>query len=170
MIRKDVLGFEYDSSEPAFSTTVGNVYYYHLATKRLFEKVSFDAWLTANSLSFSQPGEVGIPSAVHIAAHEDMLESLVPVPAAPTGFNATAFSATAIDLAWTDASNNESGFAILRSSTINGVFTLVHTTAAGVQTYRNTGLVTATEYFYRLYAVNANGYSATYVADSAITA
>jgi predicted phage tail protein len=80
-------------------------------------------------------------------------------PAAPSGLTATALSRSQIRLAWTDKSNNESGFRIQRST--NGVsFTTIATVGAGVISYTNTGLQANTRYWYRVRAYNSAGNSA----------
>jgi uncharacterized repeat protein (TIGR03806 family) len=80
-------------------------------------------------------------------------------PAAPTGLTATAASSTQIALAWTDASTNESGFQIERS-TDNVTFSLRTTTAAGATSASDTGLTASTTYYYRVRAINSAGNSA----------
>ena len=80
-------------------------------------------------------------------------------PAAPTDLTATAVSSSRIDLAWTDNSTNETGFAIERS--LDGAtFTPLTTVGANVRTYANTGLTVATTYYYRVRATHAAGPSA----------
>jgi titin len=79
-------------------------------------------------------------------------------PNAPANVAATAVSASQINLTWSDASDNETGFEIETSSD-NLTYSLVTTTAAGVTSFAHTGLVPATTYFYRLRAVNAGGHS-----------
>ena len=75
-------------------------------------------------------------------------------PAVPTGFSATADPADAaqIDLAWTDASSDETGFRIERSLNGTSGWTLVTTTAAGATSYTDTGLTAETTYYYRIRA------------------
>ena len=58
------------------------------------------------------------------------------VPASPTGLVATAISSSAIELNWTDTSNNEDGFRIERSSTSKSTgFTAIAVFGSNVQTY-----------------------------------
>ncbi len=78
-------------------------------------------------------------------------------PAAPTGLNATAVSASQINLAWTDASSNETGFKIERST--GGAFEQIAVVGAGVTTYASTGLAAGTAYSYRVRSSNAQGES-----------
>lgn len=81
------------------------------------------------------------------------------VPNAPSALTATAVSAAQIDLKWTDNANNETGYQVERSQ--NGTaFTKIADLAANITTYQNTGLTAATDYQYRVRAVNAVGASA----------
>ncbi len=86
------------------------------------------------------------------------------VPQAPTNLSASAVSSSQINLAWTDASSNESGFKIERSSATSG---WVHIWTLGVNatTYANTGLEASTAYSFRVRAYNIDsgdsGYSNT---------
>jgi hypothetical protein len=81
------------------------------------------------------------------------------LPANPTGLTANTASSSEIDLAWTDHSNNEDGFAIERS-TDGATFKEIGTVAPNVQTYASTGLAAGTTYYYRVRAYNSQGYSA----------
>jgi hypothetical protein len=80
-------------------------------------------------------------------------------PAAPTGLAATPDGPTAITLAWTDASDNESGFRIERR-TDTGAFAPVTTAAADATGIADTGLTASTTYVYRVLAYNSVGDSA----------
>jgi predicted CXXCH cytochrome family protein len=85
----------------------------------------------------------------------------VTVPAAPSGLTATAASSTQVDLAWTDNSNNETGFKVQRAT--NSGFTAGLTTfnvGPNVTTYSNTGLTAGNTYYYRVLATNNVGDSA----------
>jgi len=80
-------------------------------------------------------------------------------PNAPSGLTATAVSTTQIDLKWTDNAANETGYQVERSQ--NGTtFAKIADLAANITTYQSTGLAPATEYYYRVRAVNAVGASA----------
>jgi hypothetical protein len=82
-------------------------------------------------------------------------------PAAPTNLVATAVSYAEIDLSWTDASNNETGFEIERSSDgIGGTYSPLASVGAGVTAYADGDLDPLTEYCYRVRAVNGVGESA----------
>lgn len=81
------------------------------------------------------------------------------IPAAPAGLTATAASPSAIDLAWTDNANNETGFDIERSTdSVN--WAALSTVGSNIQSYGDTGLAASTGYYYRVRAKNSAGNSA----------
>jgi hypothetical protein len=87
--------------------------------------------------------------------------SFIP-PNAPTGPGLLPVSSTVLQLSWTDNSTDETGFQIERSTTgSGGPFTLLTTVAANIITYDNTGLSPATNYCYRVRAING-GLSSAY--------
>ena len=91
------------------------------------------------------------------------------VPAAPSGLTATATSSSAITVAWTDNSSDETGFVLERAPT--NAFASITTIPLGanVTSYANTGLAASTTYYYRVRATNATGPSANSNVDSATT-
>jgi hypothetical protein len=90
-------------------------------------------------------------------------------PDAPSSLTATAASDTQINLAWTDNSDNETGFRVERSLNGTDSWTTVTTTAADATSYNNTGLTAETTYYYRVIAVNDDGESDPSATDSATT-
>jgi len=84
---------------------------------------------------------------------------------APTALTATATSTSNINLAWTDNSSDETGFAIERCTGVGCTnFAPLTTTAANATTYSDSGLNASTSYTYRVKAVNgtlSSGYSTT---------
>ncbi|MFQ6172701.1 S8 family serine peptidase [Oryzobacter sp. R7] len=82
------------------------------------------------------------------------------VPDAPTGLTASALSATAILLTWTDASSNEQNFRIERCLGGRCTPSYLTTVPAGTTSYTDGGLVRSTTFRYRLQACNAVGCSA----------
>ncbi len=79
-------------------------------------------------------------------------------PAAPGALTATTVSATQINLAWADNSNNESLFKVDRCVGVNCTnFAQVAQVGAGVTTFINTGLARNTTYRYRVRAFNSAG-------------
>jgi large repetitive protein len=89
--------------------------------------------------------------------------------AAPTAVAATAFSASQINLSWTDNATNETGYRISRRLTTGTVWTDVATTIAGATTYNNTGLTAGTGYTYRVSAVAPGGALVSAAADVSAT-
>jgi len=70
---------------------------------------------------------------------------------------AITYSATRINLAWTNGSTNESGISIERS--LDGItFAEIIAVAAGTAVYANTGLDEATRYYYRVRAYRLYGH------------
>ena len=80
-------------------------------------------------------------------------------PQAPSSLQATAVSASQVNLIWTDNSNNEDGFKIERKTGSGGTYLLISTTSANVASYSDTGLSAGTTYYYRVYAYNSAGNS-----------
>jgi hypothetical protein len=77
-----------------------------------------------------------------------------PPPANPA---AVAASSSAIDVSWDDVAG-ETGYVVERSPDGVGSWTDVSgNLAAGTVTYQDTGLTASTQYFYRVYAFNADG-------------
>lgn len=91
------------------------------------------------------------------------------VPTAPSSLAATAISTSQIDLTWTDNSSDETSFRIERSPDGSTGWASVGTNAAGDNTFSNTGLTCGTQYFYRVFAVNAVGDSAASNTDDTTT-
>jgi hypothetical protein len=79
-------------------------------------------------------------------------------PLAPSGLTASV-STKKVTLAWTDNSNNESGFKIERS-TDGQNFAQIATVGANATKYTNTGVTKKTAYYYRVRAYNNAGDSA----------
>ena len=75
-------------------------------------------------------------------------------PATPTGATANATSSSAIDVTWVDQSNNETGFDVERAMGSSGPFVLISTTPADATTFTDQGLAPATQYCYRIRAIN----------------
>src|SRR5438876_3005549 len=74
-------------------------------------------------------------------------------PNPPSNTHVVAVSDSRIDVSWQDNSANESGFEVHRSADgVNGVFTLVATTTAGVTARSDTGLNPSTQYCYKVRA------------------
>lgn len=79
-------------------------------------------------------------------------------PAAPSNLQATAASASQINLTWTDNSGNEDNFTVERCTGAGCTeFAPLVTLGPNVTSYPNTGLSADTTYRYRVYASNAVG-------------
>jgi hypothetical protein len=79
-------------------------------------------------------------------------------PAVPANLTAAGVSSSQISLAWTDNSNNETGFKIERclGATCSN-FAQIATVGANVASYSDTGLSASTSYSYRVRASNSAG-------------
>lgn len=89
-----------------------------------------------------------------------LLVPIVPLeisPIPPTALSASALSASAVNLQWTDASENETGFRIERRTT--GAFTEIATVGSNVTSYTD-ACEPETVYTYRIRAYNGFGNSA----------
>lgn len=78
-------------------------------------------------------------------------------PAAPSGLTANA-TGSSITLAWTDNSNNETGFEVRRSTSSGGPYSLIQTTIANAAGLIDSPPATGT-YYYVVRAVNGSGSS-----------
>jgi serine protease AprX len=105
------------------------------------------AFNTGGSSDYTNTGEATTPS--------------VPVaPASPDSLSATATSVSQIDLAWTDNSSNEDGFAVERCQGAGcGNFASIVQLSGGATSYSDTGRSAGTTYQYRVRAFNAGGSS-----------
>jgi titin len=89
---------------------------------------------------------------------ESLREAGTPtLPANPTGMTATAVSSTQINLGWNDGSNNEDCFLVDRKIGAEGTWEQLGTVGPNVTSYSDTGLVAATQYYYRVRASNGVG-------------
>ena len=69
-------------------------------------------------------------------------------------------SAAQLTLSWTDASDNEDGFAIERKTGTSGIFARVASVGSNISTYTDANLASSTTYCYRVNAFNTAGNSA----------
>jgi len=82
------------------------------------------------------------------------------LPATPVSLSASAASTSQINLAWQPGDTSQSGFTIQRGSTSSGPWTTIATVGATATSYANTGLGSATTYYYHVCAYNSWGSSA----------
>jgi hypothetical protein len=82
--------------------------------------------------------------------------SQAPVPGAPTNLRETAFTSSAIDLAWNSNSYNQTGYQVERSTDGTNFAPLATTTATS---YQDREVIPTIAYFYRVRALGAQGNS-----------
>ena len=85
--------------------------------------------------------------------------TLFNIPVAPSGLTITTLQSAKIIIAWTDNSNNETGFKIQRKGATGGYADLT-TKGANVTSYTDTAVTDGTLYYYRVCATNTAGDSA----------
>lgn len=90
-------------------------------------------------------------------------------PAYPNNLTAAATSKTAITVNWADRSNNETGFELYRSPTLNNDYVLYTTLPANTTSFIDSGLFANAIFYYKVRAVNGGGNSAFTNEDSAKT-
>jgi fibronectin type 3 domain-containing protein len=99
-------------------------------------------------------------AAGYSAASNTLELTMADPPAKPSGLTATPTGTTTIRLNWTDNSDNEVDFHVERSATSGTAgFSQIGTVGANVKTYGDTGRTSNTQYWYRVRAHNASGYS-----------
>jgi subtilisin family serine protease len=81
------------------------------------------------------------------------------LPAPPTNLSGIALSGTQIQLSWTDASSNETGFRILRKTGVTGTWVTLAIIPGNTTTYTNQNLNPGIQYFYKVAAQNDAGVS-----------
>src|SRR5437667_361343 len=88
--------------------------------------------------------------------------TLSSIPVAPSGLTITTITSSSVSLAWTDNSNNETGFKIQRKQGATGAYTTIKTTLANVITYTDSDsvLLDGIQYYYKVSATNSAGDSA----------
>lgn len=82
-----------------------------------------------------------------------------PLPAAPSGLEATVISGSEVGLTWVDNAVNESTYIIERTKSGNAP-EVIASVAADTISYMDTGLESSTQYTYKVRAANASGSSA----------
>lgn len=126
------------------------------------------SWSGTNELMRGTVDEVAVYgsalSAARVAAHYDAGTNAGPPPdptvAAPSGLSAIAASQTQVELRWNDNATNETEYILERDTT--SAFSSPHVTPLNENetAYSDTGLSPATQYFYRVKALNVGATSA----------
>ena len=101
--------------------------------------------------------------------YSDAVGEGVSIPSVPSAFTASVASSSSIDLAWTDNSDDESGFVIQQSADGESGWSTVITTGTNVTSSTDSGLTASTEYFYQMRAFNDAGNSAWVAAAASAT-
>jgi len=83
-----------------------------------------------------------------------------PPPAVPGSVNGSPLSKTAIQVTWSDNSNNEAGFRVERAASGSSTWTQIGGTTTNQTSYTDNGLTCGTSYRYRVKSYNGNGTSA----------
>ena len=79
------------------------------------------------------------------------------LPSPPTNLQASAISATQINLTWKDNSNNETGFAVEKKINPTSAWAPSGNVAANVTSYSSTGLGGSHTFYFRVYATSGVG-------------
>lgn len=83
----------------------------------------------------------------------------ITLPVPPSAFAVSRISESRLDLNWTNGNPSPAAHRVERSLNGSTGFTEIASLTAGTSTYSNTGLEADREYFYRIRAVNASGFS-----------
>lgn len=103
----------------------------------------------------------GIGNSIYTASASEYTWDIPPVP--PTNLTAVSVSTDTISLEWTDASSNETGFTLQRSSDSGSSWVAVQILVADTTSFTDEGLISKTTYSYRLYGSNTYGDGSTSV-------
>src|SRR5256712_659412 len=128
-----------------------------------FQNVVFNHWSDGNT----NPSRAITPTqSTTLTAYYSTSSTTTPPPSptspsSPTGLAATATSTSQINLSWTapivDGGSPVTGYEIDRSTSGGSFSTIVSNTATTATTYSDTGLASATQYTYRVSAINSAG-------------
>lgn len=136
------------------------------------QQINGGEWVSLGIYDFTAPAQVVVRNDStngYVIADAIRLVKVPELPSAPTNLTATTVSNTAIDLAWIDNSDNETGFEIERAISNTGPYDLIRIVPGNKTSYSDTGLIALTSYSYRIRSINAGGKSDYSNVDSAYT-
>jgi hypothetical protein len=93
---------------------------------------------------------------------------VISAPVPPSNLSVTVISSTQANLTWRDNSSNEDGFIIERKMLSNS-YVIIATPTANSTTYSDAGLISHTDYTYRMTSYNSAGNSGIYTTEVMIT-
>jgi hypothetical protein len=116
------------------------------------------AWTGTTSSGYASGMDFGTDNSVFVVGGTTAKltqSGIVPPVAAPSGLIATAAGTATINLSWTDNATNETNIVVQRSLLAGGSFVTIATLSANTISYSNSGLNSATTYYYRIQATNS---------------
>jgi mono/diheme cytochrome c family protein len=132
----------------------------HLANGAWTDEPGLPSNLGVTALAVDAAGQ--LLAGVHMATGPRVLRRTAKLgapPLAPTNLAGTATVLNRVDLTWTDASNDETSFTIERAPAGTTTFARVGSAPANATAYADGSVAAATDYDYRVLAVNAAGAS-----------
>ncbi len=115
------------------------------------------AWTGTTSSGYASCMDFGTDNSVFVVGGTTakLSQSGIVTPvAAPSSLIATAAGTTTINLSWTDNATNETNIVVQRSLLSGGSFVTIATLSANTSSYSNSGLNSATTYYFRVQATN----------------
>jgi len=151
------------------SGVVGSINNLYLKTEAGVNRVFVRSTLTAGTITVTATRGDLTPATVSVTSNAiPVTDGLLlvepstpsPAPATPTGLVATVVSATRVDLAWTDASTNETAFTIERKAGAGSSFVPIASLPAGATSFSDPSALAGAANTYRIIASNSSGDSA----------
>ncbi|MCL5022136.1 MAG: fibronectin type III domain-containing protein [Nitrospirae bacterium] len=125
--------------------------------------------------NFQYPKGVAVDSSLNVFVADtdnnriQKFKPVSPYPGRPTNLTATAVSSNQINLSWTDTSNNETGFNIVRKQGIRGGYSVIKWDWPPNSTTFTDVVPTADTYYYAVYAKNGTTLYSAYSNEASAT-